>query len=99
MPAFVAALLVGLVPILTGTFFKVLAAIGIGVMTFTGINLALEQLHAFAASNWGSLPAGALGIVGLLRIDQALNLIISAVVAKFTLKGLSSGTLKAFALR
>ena len=99
MPAFVYAWLVGLVPVLTGTTFQILTALGLGVATFTGVTVAVDQLHAFAASNWGQLPTATLQIFGLLRIDQALNLMLSAVVVKFTLNGMVSGTFKRWVIR
>jgi len=99
MPAFIYAFLVGLVPVLSGTAFQILTALGFGVLTFTGLTLAMDQLHAFAAANWGNLPANVLAMVGLLRVDQALNLIISAVTVKYTLKGMVNGTFKAFVAR
>lgn len=99
MPAFVYALLVGLAGVLSQTVFAVLTSLGIGIATFTGINIALEQLHGFAVANWSGLPGNVLQMVGLLRIDQALNLIISAVVIKLTMRGLTSGALKTWVIR
>lgn len=94
MPAFIYALLVGFAGVLSSVAFQVLIALGIGFVTFTGISTGFEALHAFAVSSWGALPASVLQVMGLVRIDQALNLIISAAAARFTLQGLTGGGIR-----
>lgn len=94
MPNFVYALLVGLAPILTNVFFQILLSLGVGFVTFTGMSVALGNLHTFAASQWSGLPSAVLQVLGLLRVDQALNLLISAATVRFTLQGLTGGGLR-----
>lgn len=94
MPAFIYALLVGLSSVLSSVLFQVLFALGVGFVSFTGISLVLSQLHAFAATQWSALPATVLQVMGLLRVDQALNLIISAAAVRFTLQGMTGGGIR-----
>jgi len=94
MPAFIHALLVGMASVLSGVAFQVLIALGVGFVTFTGISVALTALHDFAAAQWGALPTAVLQVMGLVKVDQALNLIISAAAARFTLQGLTGGGIR-----
>lgn len=94
MPAFVYALLVGFASVVSSVAFQVLIALGIGFVTFTGISVGLTSLHDFAVSQWTALPVAVLQVLGLVKVDQALNLIISAAAARFTLQGLTGGGIR-----
>lgn len=94
MPAFIAALLLGLAPVLTGVLARVLLAFGIGFAVYSGMDVALTQVKGVASSAWGGLPAAVVGMLGLMRVDQALNLVISAVSVRFVLEGMTGGGLR-----
>jgi hypothetical protein len=99
MPAIFYAVLVFLAPLLTSLFFQLLLAVGVGVATYAGISTALTSLHSFFTSQYGGLPANVVAILGLARVDQAANLLLSAVTMRFTLAGLTSGTMRRFVMR
>lgn len=99
MPAIFYALLTFLAPLLTNLFFQLLLAVGVGVATYTGVDTAMSALHTFFVNQYGGLPANVVGILGKARVDQAANLLLSAVTMRFTLAGLTSGTLRRFVLR
>ncbi len=71
---------------------RILKGFGIGIVTYTGINLVLTELVEFAQDSLNGLPADILGIVGLMNLDVALNMIVSAVLAKTVLDGFNNAT-------
>lgn len=76
-----------LAPILIGVViaavFRILLAVGLGFLTFT---VALPQIYDFIRSYFTMLPPEVLGIVGILRMDIAITILISAAASKVIYK-------------
>lgn len=94
MPIFVAALggmLINLVGTLVG---RVLVALGIAVVTYTGVNASLDALKSSALTSMMSLPPEMLAIMGLLKVGVCISIVTSATAARLLLNGLTGGTFK-----
>lgn len=94
MPMFIAALggmLINLVGTLAG---RILIALGISVVTYSGITITLDALKGQAISAFGSLPADVFAILGILKVGQCISIITSAIAAKLVIDGLSGDTIK-----
>lgn len=94
MPIFVAAIggmLINLVGTLAG---RVLVALGIGVITYTGVGASLDFLKDQAVSAFSGLPAEMLSIMGLMKVGVCISIITSAITARLLLNGLSGDTFK-----
>lgn len=94
MPAFVAALggmLLSLVASLTG---RVLVALGIGVVTYTGLNMSLDLIKGQAVSAFFALPADVISIIALLKVGVCINIVTSAIAVRLVLSGLTGDTFK-----
>lgn len=94
MPVFVMAIggmLINLVGTLVG---RVLVALGISVITYTGIAITLDALKAQAISAFSSLPPEVFGLLGILRVGQCISIVTSAIAAKLVLDGLTGDTVK-----
>lgn len=94
MPVFIAAIggmLINLVGTLAG---RVLIALGISVVTYTGITVTLDALKAQAIGAFSSLPPGVFALLGILRVGQCISIITSAVAAKLVIDGLTGDTMK-----
>ena len=94
MPVFIAAIggmLINLVGTLVG---RVLIALGISVVTYTGITVTLDFLKAQAISAFAGLPPDVFGILGVLKVGQCISIVTSAVAAKLVIDGLTGDTLK-----
>lgn len=93
MPAFV-MMIGGLLVQIAGTLVgQVLLSIGIGFATYTGVSASLEWAKAEFISGFtsGSLPAGVVGLLALLKVGTCVSMLFSALTIRLTLSGLSAG--------
>lgn len=79
--------IIGVLPGLLASLFKLL---GITAVTYVGITAASDALLNYAQAQLNGLPSQALQIFGILRLDVAMAMILSAQVARITLQGLTS---------
>lgn len=94
MPVFIAAIggmLINLVGTLVG---RVLIALGISVITYTGISVTMDTLKGQAISAFSSLPPEVFGILGILKVGQCISIVTSAIAAKMVIDGLTGDTFK-----
>lgn len=99
LPAIAAAAIGGLISV-TGTLAgRVLVALGVGVVTYTGVQAGIDSLLANLDSAIAGVPADILGLLGFMRVGQALNIIISAMSARMLLNGLTGDTIKKWVLK
>ena len=94
MPVFVAAIggmLINLVGTLAG---RILVALGISVVTYTGINATLDGLKSQAISSFTALPPEVISMLSMMRVGQCISIVSSAVAARLLLNGLTGDTFK-----
>lgn len=94
MPVFIAAIggmLINLVGTLVG---RVLIALGISVITYTGISATLDFLKAQAIGAFVGLPPEVFGLLGILRVGQCISIVTSAIAAKMVIDGVTGDTFK-----
>ena len=89
-----AALLGGLINVAGTIAGQVLIALGIGVVTYTGIDTSIEWLKNGFVSSVSGLPAEMVGMLALMKVGSCVSMVISAMTIKMTLAGLTSGSLK-----
>lgn len=80
----------GLSAIIVHLCVKVLFALGIGYVTFNGVNTLMDYARNQLQSYIGALPPEMLQIVGLMNIDIYINMVISAMVIKLGFKGVTA---------
>lgn len=66
------------VPILS----RVLAALGLGTITYTGLSALGAQIEALVVAQWGQVGGDILAIATLGGIPQALGIILGALAAR-----------------
>jgi len=98
MPIFVAALIGGLIQAAVSMVGRVLIALGVGVVAYSGLTVLLSTLKAQVVSNLSSATA-IMPYLSALKVDVAVSIIFSAVAARLVINGLTSGTLKRFVLK
>lgn len=84
-PVVAVALWTFIVGVLPGLLRSLFLLLGITAVTYTGFTAAADAIISFIDSQLSGLPAQALQIFGILRIDIAIAMILSAYVATFVL--------------
>lgn len=99
MPVFVAAIdgmLINLVATLAG---RSLIALGIGVVTYTGMSVSLDWMKAQALSALSGLPADVIGLIAYMKVGVCISIITSAIAARALIDGLGGDTFKKWVLK
>lgn len=99
MPVFLASLLGGLVS-LTGSFVgRAMVALGIGVVTYSGLSVTLDYVKVQALNAINGLPAEVVGLLGYMGVGVFLNMIFSAFAARLVLNGLTGDAIKKWVIK
>lgn len=99
MPVFIAAIGGMLINIAASLVGRVLVALGMGIVTYTGINAALDALKTQAIQQFASLPPEVFGMLSVMKVGVAISIVTSAIAAKLLLDGLTSDTFKRWTLK
>lgn len=94
MPAAIVWLLGGLATLLTQMVPRILFALGIGFATYTGVTTGFDSLKASIITNMQGLPATITGVLGILRLDQGVTLILSTYAAVIATKAVAGAVTK-----
>jgi uncharacterized protein DUF2523 len=74
---------------------RVVIALGFSLVTFAGVSVGVNAATALIVSNWAGLPSDVVGVLELMKIPDAINVILSAWVGALGVKGLTAaGQLK-----
>lgn len=93
MPVFIAALLGGLAQAAMSLVGRVLIALGIGYVTYQGLDFALENIYDLIFAQLTALPAQTMAVLARLNVGEFINIQISAISARLVLNGLTSGAI------
>jgi Protein of unknown function (DUF2523) len=94
MPVFLAAIGGVLLNVTASMVGRALLALGLSVVTYTGITATITWAKTQALSSLSSLPAEALGVMSVLKIGEAISIVFSAILVRLLVSGLSSDTVK-----
>lgn len=92
MPALLLALFSGLASIAGTLAGRVLVALGIQYVTYTGFDLVLSSIIN-GISNTSGAPALIAQYIGFFRIGEAISIITGAITAKWAINGLTNGSI------
>ena len=76
MPAIIIGIITAL---LSSIVAKVLLGAGLAFVSYTFINDLVAQAQSQMMNLYGGLPSDILGVLGILKIPQALSVIMSAI--------------------
>lgn len=71
---------------------RLLLGLGFAAVTFVGIGAAWEAAQAAIWSNLGGVSANVLTVVQMARIDDAIQVVLSAASARLLYAGLNAAT-------
>lgn len=77
---------------------RLLLALGVGFVTYKGVDAGLDAMKVYVVSSFQALPAQVVGLVGFLWLDKGLTLIFSSFAVVLTLR-LVGGSLKKAVLK
>ncbi len=78
---------------------KVLLSLGISYLSYKGLDAMVVAGKAQFMQSMGGLGATTVGLLGIMKVDVAVNMICSAIVGRLTLAGLTSGALKKMVIK
>ncbi len=93
MPLFIAALWGALIQIAGTLVGKVLLSLGIGYVTYTGVDASIVWAKAQFLSSLSGAPAAAVQLAGTMKVGVCVSMLLSAVTARLVLAGMTSGAL------
>lgn len=94
LPAILAASLIGgLAQAATSLVGRVLIALGIGYVTYAGLDVLLDFIKVRIFQELLSVDPTIIGIMAVLNVDRAINVVLSAIAARLLLNGLTSGSI------
>lgn len=94
MPIFVAAIGGMLLNIVGSVVGRVLVALGLGMVTYTGLSFTLDWLLANALSSFDRLPPHMLPLLGILKVGVCINIVTSAMVVRLVMQGLTGDSFR-----
>lgn len=71
---------------------NVLVALGIGMVTFAGFQLMVNQAKSWVQSSFSGLPSDVIAILGLAKVDVAVNIVFAAVITRAVVAGMNKAT-------
>ena len=88
------ALLGGLINIAGTLAGQALIALGISVVTYSGVDASLGWLKGNFVTAASGLPVEVVGMLALMKVGSCVSMVASAMAVKLSLAGLTGGTFK-----
>lgn len=88
-----------LAPVLGSLVGRVLLALGIGYVTYTGLNIGVDAIYASVKNSFGGLSGDVLNFLAYMWVDKALSTIFSAFTAALAIKLGTSGVMKKMVIK
>lgn len=73
---------------------KVLIALGLGWVTYSGVSDLLTWGEQYVKANMSGLPAMVVEIASATKVDVAISILISAISIRMLLNGLTGGSFR-----
>jgi hypothetical protein len=71
---------------------RVLAALGMGVITFTGWTVVWDQIKGLIVSSFTGLPTAIAQLAGLAGVDVGLGIILGAITTRIAYISIASAS-------
>lgn len=99
MPVIASVIWGAFLNIISSVVGRALVALGLGVVTFTGMNASLDWMRDQAVSSILQLDPQVVQLLGVLKVGTFISIISSAVAVRLLLNGVQSGTFKRWVLK
>ena len=91
MPVLIAMLLEGLGALLVSATAKILVSLGVGFVTYEGLDTIMTQLTGYITASYTGMPTMVAQFAGLMQVDRGIAIILGCTSARFVLAGVSGG--------
>jgi Protein of unknown function (DUF2523) len=78
---------------------QVLLSLGISYLSYEGLDSVITAAKDSFFTSIAGLSPTTVGMLGVLKVDVAVNMLCSALVARLTIAGMTSGKLKKMVLK
>ncbi|KAF3999447.1 DUF2523 domain-containing protein [Glaciimonas immobilis] len=75
-----------LAPVLGSLVGRILLALGISFLTYTGLSYGVDAIKLSVISSFGGLSADVIGFIGYLWVDKAITTVFSAFATALAIK-------------
>ena len=99
MQIFLAALIGALIQAAGSLVGRVLLSLGIGYVAYSGIDTSIEFAKSFVVSQITATGAQTVAAASAMKVGTCISILTSALVARMTLAGMTSGTLKRWVVK
>lgn len=83
-----------LLSLTAGFVGRVLASLGLSLITYYGVSKALDFLKSLVLSSLSGLPVDLLQILALMKVGTALTILFSCMFASMLINGLNGDSFK-----
>ncbi|MGG2397906.1 DUF2523 domain-containing protein [Pseudomonas sp. SH1-B] len=86
--------------IVSGLVFRALASLGFAYVSYVGIGQLIDTVDGYIKGLFNGIPAPVAAILGMAKVDVAINIVIAAIIARLLLAGMDrvTGTITGLAL-
>ena len=99
MPWLIAVFLQGLLFLTKSFVGRILVALGIGITSYTGMSASVGWLKTQAISAFNGMGAETVALLSFMQVGVAINIVFSAMLARFVLNGITGDTFKNWAFK
>lgn len=99
MPAVLLALGSLLLQLVGSMAGRALVALGIGVVSYTGLNTTMGWIKGQAVAAFLGLGPQVVGMLGLLKVGVCINIIFSALLIRAVINGVQGDTFKRWVMK
>ena len=68
---------------------NILVAMGVGFITYSGADLAIDAVGTYVQNQMSGLPGYMLQLIGKLQMDTAISMILAAYAARFAVQAVN----------
>jgi len=92
---------IGGILIIAGDYIigRLLILFGVGMISYTGISTSLDWLVNRMLEALGNTPDNVLSLLSYMQIGTCINIIITAIMTKMAIKGMTGDTAKRWVLK
>lgn len=89
VPVFAAGILTTFFTALPAVVIWILTRLGIGIVSYAGLQLVLEQFYQLFTQAFSGVPTDIINLISFLGVGQFISIVLSALSIKFAVMGMA----------